>query len=91
VYTPGADVFLVPEVVLTARVTSFAGAGQLVTGAALLLVLTWWVRHWRQARRKQLASQNVGRHPAGAAAERRGAGTSDELSPDAAASTLPPS
>jgi hypothetical protein len=91
VYTPNADVFLVPEVVLTARVTSFAGAGQLVTGAALLLVLTWWVRHWRQARRKQLASQNAGRHPAGAAAERRGAGTSDELSPDAAASTLPPS
>jgi len=91
IYTPNADVFLVPEVVLTARVTSFAGAGQLVTGAALLLVLTWWVRHWRDERRQQLAAQNVGRHPAGAAAERRGAGSSDELAPDAAASSLPPS
>jgi hypothetical protein len=91
VYTPNADVSLVPEVVLTARVTSFAGAGQLVTGAALLLVLTWWVRHWREARRKQLAAQNIGRHPAGAAAERRAVGASDELAPDAAASSLPPS
>lgn len=93
VYTPSTDVFLVPEVVLTARVTSFAGAGQLVTGAALLFILTWWARHWRQSRRKQLASQNVARHPASSASERRAGVTpgSDELSPDAAASSLPPS
>jgi hypothetical protein len=97
VYVPAEnrDVQIVDEQVLTARVNSFAGLGQLVTGAGLLLVLTWWVRHWRQSRRKQLSASLLDRHPsagngahAGAAAG--AAPSSGELAPDAA-SSLPPS
>lgn len=99
VYVPAEnrDVQIVDETVLTARVNSFAGLGQLVTGAGLLLVLTWWVRHWRQSRRSQLSARNLDRHPSargvaratdGAAAT--GAASPGELAPDAA-SSLPPS
>ncbi len=100
VYAPAEnrDVQIVDERVLTARVNSFAGLGPLVTGAGLLLVLTWWVRHWRLSRRTQLAARNVERHPsngggarAGAAAVAEGAAErTGELAPDAA-SSLPPS
>lgn len=58
------DVPIVDEMVLTARVNSFAGLGQLVTGAGVLLVVMWWARHWRQNRRAQLAASDLVRHPA---------------------------
>jgi hypothetical protein len=104
VYVPAEnrDVQIVDEQVLTARVNSFAGLGQLVTGAGLLLVLTWWVRHWRQARRTQLSAQIIERHPSAGNGTRAAASTtpadgaadpatgSGELAPDAA-SSLPPS
>lgn len=117
IYTPGGDgdVALVPEVVLTARVNSLAGVGQLVTGAGLLLVITWWAHHMRSNRRKHQSAKHQSRHPA-SAASRAEAGTSAtpagptdpgdpgdpgdgatvwpvgrEVSPDAAASSLPPS
>jgi hypothetical protein len=91
VYAPAqnSDVQLIPETVLTARVSSLAGVGQLLTGVGLLLLLTWWARHWQQTRRKRIAAGNQGRHPSsnGAPAEAE----PDELAPDAAASSLPPS
>lgn len=91
-----SDIQLMPEVVLTARVSSLAGLGQLLTGAGLLLLVTWWGRHWQQARRKRIAAGHVGRHPAsngnGGASNGNGtSGAGDELAPDAAASSLPPS
>jgi hypothetical protein len=107
VYTPAenSDIQLMPEVVLTARVSSLAGLGQLLTGAFLLLLFTWWARHWQQTRRKRNAADHVGRHPAGnggstdqATGESTGPSPGDEaspdvhdLAPDAAASSLPPS
>jgi hypothetical protein len=112
VYTPAdSDIELMPEVVLTARVSSLAGVGQLLTGAFLLLLIAWWGRHWQQSRRKRIAAGNVDRHPAngtpateGSAAGSAAAGNADdesandqtvapaeELAPDAAASSLPPS
>ncbi len=74
VYAPDEtrQVAVGPEVVLTARVTSFAGAAQLVTGAAALLVLTWWLRHWRTSRRRQLAAPHTVRHPASRAGDDTG-------------------
>ena len=65
VYTPyqDSDIQLMPEVVLTARVSSLAGLGQLLTGAFLLLLLAWWGRHWQQTRRKRIAADHAGRHP----------------------------
>jgi hypothetical protein len=90
IFTPeGDNVAVVPELVLTARINSFAGAGPLVTGAALLLVITWWIRHWRLSRRRQLASLHVPRHPSAASGDDDE--SDGELSPDAAATNLPPS
>lgn len=92
------DVQLVPEVVLTARVNSLAGLGQLATGAGLLLVVTWWVHHARTSRRRVVAGKHQSRHPAAAAhrqvpapREAPDPAPEGEVSPDAAASSLPPS
>ena len=43
-----------------ARVTAISGLGQLVTGAAVLILATWWVAHWRSRRRLRA----VQKHPA---------------------------
>ncbi|MEZ5250057.1 MAG: hypothetical protein R2713_12865 [Ilumatobacteraceae bacterium] len=90
------DVALAPEIVLTARVNSLAGLGQLLSGAGALLVLTWWARHTRTNRRKQAASRIASRHPGrhvgrttrGRHPDRDGGGRDP---PDAAATSLPPS
>jgi hypothetical protein len=55
---------VVPEVVLTARVNSLAGVGQLLLGAGVLVVMAWWLRHWRAAKRRALADEVAPRHPA---------------------------
>ena len=97
IYAPAEnrEVQLVPEVVLTARVNSFAGLGQLITGAGLLLVITWWAHHARSSRRKTVAARYQSHHPT---ARREPSGASaapvapeGEVSPDAAASSVPPS
>ncbi|MFM2070216.1 MAG: hypothetical protein RLZZ623_479 [Actinomycetota bacterium] len=85
VYSPASDdVVVVPEVPLTARVNSLAGLGQLLTGAGLLLIVSWWAHNWRRSRRKLLTSRNVSRHPASNT-------VTGDLAPDAEASSLPPS
>ena len=43
-----------------ARVTAISGLGQLVTGAAMLILATWWVAHWRARKRRDA----VEKHPA---------------------------
>ncbi len=92
IYAPAEnrDVELVPEVVLTARVNSLAGLGQLITGAGLLLVVTWWAHHARSNRRKAFATRYQSRHPSGRR-EPQAVTPGGEVSPDAAASSLPPS
>jgi hypothetical protein len=62
---PGRQV--VPEVVLTARVNSLAGVGQLLLGAGVLVVMAWWLRHWRSARRRTQTDEVAPRHPAAGA------------------------
>jgi len=83
---------IVPDVALTARVRALTGLGQLITGAGLLVLLTWWVRHWRLSRRRNGAAATTDRHPAVRAT--RGlphiADDPDDP-PDAVASSLPPS
>ena len=85
VLTPEGNVRLGNPVPLTARVTALSGLGPFVTGAALLVVLTWWVRHVRQNRRTAAAGTAANRHPAARPTEI----DDDGLSPDAATSTLP--
>jgi hypothetical protein len=45
---------------MTARVSALAGLGQVVTGAAMLILLSWWISHWRARRR----DDSVKNHPA---------------------------
>ena len=58
--TPDGQTQVGRRVSMTARVSALAGLGQVVTGASIIILLTWWVSHWRKKRREQ-ASQN---HPA---------------------------
>ena len=58
--TPDGNTQVGRRISMTARVSALAGLGQVVTGASIIILLTWWVSHWRKKRREQ-ASQN---HPA---------------------------
>jgi hypothetical protein len=49
-HTPQGSLIGEP-IVLTARVNALSGLGQLLTGAALLVLATWWVSHFRRTRR----------------------------------------
>ena len=73
---------LVPARQFTATVAALSGLGNLVTGAAMLVLLTWWIRHIRINRRRRAASAAQARHPVSTSG-------AEELSPDAATSTLP--
>jgi hypothetical protein len=84
------DEQLVPDVVLTARVNSVSGLGQLITGAGLLLIITWWAHHVRSDRRKASAARHLARHPSSRPDPSDAAPAHEgEVSPDAAASSLP--
>jgi len=39
-------------------VNAIAGLGQVVTGVALLLLLTWWAAHFRRKYRTQVSDEN---------------------------------
>jgi hypothetical protein len=103
VYAPATDdVLLVPEVPLTARVNSLAGLGKFLTGAGLLLIVSWWAHNWRRSRRTLQSAHHIGRHPASNGngsdngngngnGDAPGIVTETDLAPDAAASSVPPS
>jgi len=59
-YTPDGLVQAGQRVQLTARVAAIAGLGLVVSGAAALVLLAWWLSHWRANRRKDAAKK----HPA---------------------------
>jgi hypothetical protein len=61
-------------IVLTARVNALTGLGQVITGGAVLVLLSWWFGHFRRRRRERL----------GRTAAPRTDETPPELSPDAA-------
>lgn len=112
VLTPNGNQ-IIPDVALTAQVRALTGLGPLLTGAGLLVLATWWVRHWRLTRRKRGAIGTTDRHPVArpprASQPSGGRPAPDDqtqhdlqtdsdlqtdgeaLSPDAAASSLPPS
>lgn len=73
VFTPNGDLQLAPPVKLTARVNAISGLGNLVTGALLLVVMTWWARHVRQNWRRRAAQKASLHHPL------RGAGNLPDL------------
>lgn len=87
VTTPEGRVPLAPAVPLTAKVNALNGLGNLITGAAGLVLLTWWGRHVRRSRRQRIEAEtaaSAARHPVH--------GDRDDTSPpDVATTTLPPS
>jgi hypothetical protein len=58
--TPDGATNVGRRIQMTARVSALAGLGQVVTGTAILILLSWWVSHWRAKRR----DDSVKNHPA---------------------------
>jgi hypothetical protein len=65
--TPSGEESLGTPATLTARVNALAGLGQLVTGIALLFLISWWANHFRREYRKRQSESDLGtqRHPSG--------------------------
>ena len=59
-YTPDETAQVGKRIRLSARVSALAGLGQLATGVAILLLLSWWVAHWRKRNR----TKAIENHPA---------------------------
>ena len=74
--TPALGQTVDGPVVLTARVNALTGLGQVITGGAVLVLLSWWFGHFRRRRRARLERRGARqRTPAGAgplARRRRG-------------------
>lgn len=68
VSTPAGQVLDEP-VRLTVRVSALTGLGQVLTGALIVVLLTWWYTHWRGRRRNALAVDVRDRHPSARAVE----------------------
>ena len=68
VFTPKSSnglVLVTPPVTIKARINALTGLPQVLTGAGLLILLTWWVRNLRRARRaRRSAAATSGGHPA---------------------------
>ena len=60
--TPSGSVIGEP-IVLTARVNALSGLGQLLTGAALVVLATWWFSHFRRKRRQRHSAPSRNGHP----------------------------
>jgi hypothetical protein len=60
--------------VLTARVNALTGLGQVITGGAMLVLLSWWFGHFRRRRRRRLEADG----------SRNGKPAPPDVSPDAA-------
>jgi hypothetical protein len=65
--TPTGDIPIGAPAKFSARVNALAGLGQLFTGIALLLLLSWWIHHLRREhqRRHVETDDSPNRHPAG--------------------------
>ncbi len=56
VLTPAFEQQVIEPVVLTAKVNALTGLGQVVTGGAIIVLLSWWFAHFRRGRRRRLDS-----------------------------------
>ncbi len=55
--TPEGAAKVTDSVTLKARINTLTGLPQLITGAGLLILLTWWVRNLRRSRRQRRARE----------------------------------
>ena len=58
--TPAIGQRVAEPVVLTAHVNALTGLGQVITGGALLVLISWWFGHLRRRRRLRLARASAG-------------------------------
>jgi hypothetical protein len=63
VFPPASTSPLTAPVFLTANVNALTGLGTTVTGVALLLLASWWFRHWQITRRRRAVQAAGIRHP----------------------------
>ena len=102
VHTPSGEVIGDP-IVLKARVNALSGLGQLLTGAALLVLATWWFSHFRRKRRQRHSAPSRSGHPSNGVSSSgppspiaastsgspdRASANGDDVSPDAAVASL---
>jgi hypothetical protein len=89
-FTPAGQALGDP-IPLTARVNALTGLGQLITGAAALVLASWWFSHFRSRRKERLAHASTDArdgHPSNGhrrKARRSTEPAQAEVSPDAAA------
>ena len=57
IYTADGSSQLGKKIEVSARVNAIAGLGQVVSGVALLLLLTWWAAHFRRKFRTQVSEE----------------------------------
>ncbi|MGH9135083.1 MAG: hypothetical protein ACRDZZ_14185, partial [Ilumatobacteraceae bacterium] len=72
-HTPSGSAIGEP-IALTARVNALRGLGQLLTGAALLVLVTWWFSHFRRTRRERHSEPSRNGHPSNGAPRDDGSG-----------------
>ncbi len=58
IFTADGSSQLGKKIEISARVNAIAGLGQVVTGVALLLLLTWWAAHFRRKYRTQVSDES---------------------------------
>jgi hypothetical protein len=63
IITPEGQQRIVDTVALKAKVTTLTGLAQVLTGGALLVLATWWLRNMRRSRRTRDARAAQGHHP----------------------------
>jgi hypothetical protein len=58
IFTADGSSQLGKKIEVSARVNAIAGMGQVVSGVALLLLLTWWAAHFRRKYRNQVSDES---------------------------------
>ena len=58
IFTADGSSQLGKKIEISARVNAIAGLGQVVTGVALLLLVTWWAAHFRRKYRTQVGDES---------------------------------
>jgi hypothetical protein len=60
-----------------ANVNALTGLAQVLTGALLLILITWWVRNFRRGRRVRRSLEALPTHPSNRVAQESGNGVAD--------------
>jgi hypothetical protein len=82
VLSPTGEMPLMETVTLHANVNRLTGLAQVITGAGLLILLTWWVRNMRRGRRASRSAAAKADHPVMNGSSADGASDAPEANPE---------